>query len=63
MDNSNKDTNPVKEETKPEAPKKYLCVCIDCIGEWTRNYTNIETLQKDIIKYCRSGKAKYTVIE
>ena len=62
MDTDHKITE-VNDINKLEPTKKYLCVCIDCIGEWTGNYTNIENLEKDIIKYCRSGKASYTIIE
>lgn len=63
MDNANQKINPVDDSIKSEVPKKYLCECIDCIGEWTGYYNNIENLEKDIIQYCRSGKATYTNIE
>lgn len=63
MDNTNQKINSVKDSTKSDVPKKYLCECIDCEGEWTGYYSDIENLEKDIFQYCRSGKAKYTIIE
>ena len=57
---------PTKEENSGgviEIPKKYLCECIDCVGEWTGIYKNKEDLERDILKYCRTGRATYTLIE
>jgi hypothetical protein len=46
-----------------EVPKKYLCECIDCIGEWTGIYKNKAELVEDIILYCRTGKAKCIMVD
>lgn len=62
MDSTDPKANPVDDDSKLEAPKKYLCQRIDCIGEWTGYYTNLENLEKDIIQYCSSGKATYAII-
>ena len=59
----NKKIGPEKEPANDEAPKKYLCQCIDCIGEWTGIYKNLNDIEKDIVLYCKSGRAQYTVID